>query len=137
MSTQTCAAEDAARLLELSGAVGEKMLIRVLQAVCEARKKHPDFAPDFAEGMKAVESEFYEFKAQAMLVQRPDGTLRLGRLGKAEAELIDVIATGLRTLGREYANAPAAVRLNIACDNQVSPSLAQMVGDIMFRGGGA
>ena len=113
--TQMC------RMLELADAVGLEMVERICKAVLEARRKHPEFASCYQEGMHTVESEFYEFKAQAMLAQRPDGTLRHGRVQKSEAELMDLIATGIRMLCREYPYSPLVSITVQATDNFSGP----------------
>ncbi len=113
--------EDHARLRELADTVGRDLLIRIAQAVCAARRKHPQFASCFKEGMHAVESEFYEFKAQAILGQKENGALRQNRVDKSEAELLDLIATGMRQLNREWDYRPN-VNIAIQCVNNIPPA---------------
>lgn len=90
------------RLRDLADVVGVDLLIHICKAVCEARAKHEDFAEDFKEGYQIVESEFYEFKAQALCVQKKDGALRPAKLARAEEEMMHAIAAGIRLLRREY-----------------------------------
>lgn len=94
------------RLCELADVVGLDLMINIAQAVCRARGKHPQFASCFNEGMHAVESEFCEFKAQAILAQRDNRSLRQERVQKSEAELVDLIVTAIRQLSREYVEFP-------------------------------
>ena len=91
-----------ARLLELADAVGTELLIRVSQAVCQARAAHPHFACGPLDAYRQIRAEMLEWEAQASLVSRPDVLLDMTRKKKADAEALDVIVTLLRWLGGEF-----------------------------------
>ena len=94
--------EDFNRLRELADAVGVILFIRIAQAVCQARKKHPMFGHGPEDAMKQVRAEMLEWEAQASLVQRPGVLLDLERKKKSDAEALDVIATLIRWVNTEF-----------------------------------
>ena len=98
--------DDEARLREIASVVGHDLLIRFGQEMCRARRAHQGFADDVSRAVNHVESEFLEWKSQAMLIQNPDGTINEAKRKRSEAEGLHLMATMSRFLNREYENAP-------------------------------
>lgn len=92
-------------LQEACDAIGRDTVIRLAQELTSARRKYPGFALNHAEAVDVVESEFLEWKAQAMRVNSPKG-LNTERRNKAEGEAFHLITTALRYVRREYEGHP-------------------------------
>lgn len=88
-------------LNEACEVIGRDAVIRLAQELVSARRKHPGFALNHAEAVDVVESEFLEWKAQAMRANTPKG-LQTERRDKAETEAFHLITTALRYVRREY-----------------------------------
>ena len=89
---------------ELVEAIGRDILIPLAQELTSARRKYLVFATEHNEAADLVESEMHEWKSQAMLVVRPDGTINTKRRDKAVCEGFQVISTMIRYLRKEWAD---------------------------------
>lgn len=78
--------------------IGADNIIRLAQSLSDAKNKYPAFAYDHTEAMEIIESEFLEWKSQAMRVHSI-----ADKLPRAEAEARQIATTVLRYLNREYA----------------------------------
>ena len=92
------------RLLDLADLVGIPLIIRIAEAVCKARKAHPEWGErGYSYAVKVVRSEMLEWEAQASLVDdNGRGRENPDRLARAEAEAMDVIVTLIRYLCADY-----------------------------------
>ena len=92
------------RLCELADLVGVPLMTRIAEAVCKARKAHPEWGErGYAHAVKVVRSEMMEWEAQASLVdENGRGRENPDRLARAEAEALDVIVTLIRYLCADY-----------------------------------
>ena len=92
-------------LQEACTAIGRDMVLRLAQELTNSRRKHPGFNLTHDEAVDVVESEFLEWKAQAMRVCSPLSSMDLNaeRRNKAEGEAFHLIVTALRYAQREYA----------------------------------
>lgn len=102
MPSAANAKEQAAVLAELAEVVGYPLLIKIARAVCAGRRAYPLFAVSQREAADVVESEFLEWKSQAMLVTAADGSLCERRIARSEEEGSHVLATMARYVNREY-----------------------------------
>ena len=89
-------------LEELSQAVNLDLLISLARAVLKARKEHPVLGDTYQRACTEAKSEILEWESQASLVQQTDGSLDAERIGRAEAEGMDVMVTQYRLLNREW-----------------------------------
>lgn len=89
-------------LQEACDAIGRNVIIKLAQEMTSARRKHPVFAVDHEEAVDVVESEFLEFKAQAMRAGKLASRLDEDKRARAESEAWHVAVTALRYVGREY-----------------------------------
>lgn len=88
-------------LQDACDSIGRDAIIRLAQELSNARRKYPGFALHHAEAVDVVESEFLEWKAQAMRVDTPRG-FNADRRHKAEGEAFQLMTTALRYVRREY-----------------------------------
>lgn len=97
--------DDEARLKEIASVIGFGLLISLGQEMCRARRAHETFAVSIGHAVDFVESEFLEWKSQAMLTRNPDGTINEAKRKRSEAEGLHLMATMGRYLNREYEEA--------------------------------
>jgi hypothetical protein len=93
------------RMEELVSVIGEETFIRIAKAVGEARNKYPCFGVRHQEAFGVVKSEMLEWEAQAILIEC-GGNSGPQRAEKADREALDVIASLIRYLNKDYEARP-------------------------------
>lgn len=94
---------------ELKDVLAPQIASRLVEEIQNARDKHPQFAGSHDGAAALLESEFLEWKSQAMLVgffraedEHFTGESPDHRHGRAEAEAWHMVVVALRYLAREY-----------------------------------